>query len=93
MKTKLLAGFAAGLFLFGAVCQSQADTLIDTGPGPDNAFGYTLSTNQWLAAEFDLDQDYYITGLYGWMWNSGNTGQNFTISIYGDGGNVPDAAN
>lgn len=98
MVKKMFTGFAAGLVLLGGAYLVQADTIIDTGPGPDSfTSAYILSAvqqrSQWLAAEFNLDQNYYITGLYGWMWNSDNSGQNFTISIYGDGGDVPDSTN
>lgn len=72
----------------------MAATIVDTGAGNSlGSGGYTLSTSQWLAAEFDLDQDYHITGLYGWMANNNQTGKHFTISIYGDGGEIPDTSN
>jgi hypothetical protein len=67
-----------------------AGVIVDTGASQAYNTSYWLSTSQWLAAEYELGSDSYITGLYGWMTNQGNTGQNFTISIYGDGGEVPD---
>jgi hypothetical protein len=76
---------------------TMASTIIDTGPGPESAGGYTVASYQWLAGEFVLDQDYFITGLYGWIArhtsSNDNTSYNFTISIYGDGGEIPDTGN
>lgn len=76
---------------------TMASTIIDTGPGPASTGGYTVASYQWLAGEFVLDQDYFITGLYGWIarqdLSDDNTIYNFTISIYGDGGDIPDTGN
>jgi hypothetical protein len=63
---------------------------VDTGEPPATGTSYVLGTTQWLAAEYELSRDTYITGLYGWITNGNNTGENFTISVYGDGGEIPD---
>ena len=97
MKKKRLAGLTLGLLMFGAASMAQASLIVDTGPGPiGNVGGRTLTSGngaQWLAAEFSLDQDYFITDLQGWIYNGDQTGNMFTISIYGDGGDVPDINN
>lgn len=76
---------------------TMASTIIDTGPGPISEGGINVTSGQWLAGEFVLDQDYFITGLYGWIarqyTSDDNTIYNFTISIYGDGGEIPDTGN
>lgn len=99
MKKKLLAGLALTLLITTTVSSAYADTIVDTGPGLGTSFNWTLSnetpgvTDQWLAAEFTLTQDYYITDLFGWLHNNGQTGNKFTITIYGDGGDIPDSGN
>lgn len=101
MKKTLLAGLATGLFLTGVSTNAQAGMIIDTGSA---VTGYASSltssldaagnttTAQWLAAEFVLDQDYYLTDIHGLLTNNAQTGRNFTITIYGDGGDVPDSS-
>jgi hypothetical protein len=68
---------------------TMASTIVDTGTTQANLPGSAFRATQWVAGKFNLNQDSYITGLYGWLWNSGNTGDNFTISIYDDGGEIP----
>lgn len=96
MKKKLFVILAVDLLMLGLTSKAQASLIVDTGPGPLGGSGLTLSSGsnaQWLAAEFSLDQDYFITELQGWIYNQDQTGNMFTISVYGDGGNVPDVNN
>lgn len=73
--------------------------IVDTGPGPNTINGHALGDIQWLASEFSLDKDYYITRIEGWlaleegMGLPSNLGETFAIGIYGDGGEVPDTSN
>ena len=92
MKRNLIGIYLSMLILCGSNFV-QAALIVDTGTGPDSLGGWSLDTDQWLSAEFNLDQDTYLTGLYGWMSNNNRTGDNFTISIYGDGGEIPDSNN
>jgi hypothetical protein len=81
-----ISGAAIGLVLFASQ-PVIASTIIDTGPGPSSSDGTTLNTNQSLAAEFSLDEDYTITAVEGWIVSYG-TGL-FTASIFSGGGDVP----
>ncbi|MFZ5759150.1 MAG: PEP-CTERM sorting domain-containing protein [Thermodesulfobacteriota bacterium] len=69
---------------------ANAGLLVDTGDGPSTTSGLGLGAGQWVAAEFTLTDDSFITGLYGWMTNH-NPGSQFTISLYADGGRIPDS--
>jgi hypothetical protein len=61
--------------------------LIDTGQGATVGIGYNISSNQYLAAEFYLDQPSIITGIEGWI--NCSTSGNLIVAIYTDGGEVP----
>lgn len=67
--------------------------IVDTGPGGTQL---QLTQEQSFAAEFTLDQAYTITGLQGWLqYYPGATTWSLVpirISIYGDGGDVPDGS-
>lgn len=90
MKPICSVCLAAGLtILLPAPGSAATVDIIDTQPTVSSG-GWTLSSDQWLAAEFNLDADYNITDLAGWVRSDGRTGQHFTITVYGDGGNVPD---
>lgn len=98
LKKTLVAGLAIGAMMLGMADMASAGVIVDTGPGPSQP-GWTLSsgnsnmTDQWLAAEFMLNNDSYITDMFGWIYNNNQTGNMFTISVYGDGGEVPDTSN
>ena len=91
----------SSVLIFLLICTSFCSTtafcslIVDTGPGLNVTGGYSLDsiTPQWLAGEFELDQSYYITGLYGWLANDNQAEKSFTISLYGDGGETPDTTN
>lgn len=73
-----------------------AVTIVDTGEPPDSCGGwslyYTQDNNQWLAAEFSIDNPgYTITDIEGWM--KSDPGKSLTLAVYGDGGGTPDASN
>lgn len=95
MRSFLLAILLFVLWSFSP--NAMAGLIVDTGEGSGILRTLSNQTNttraQWLAAEFSLDRDYYITGVWGFLRNEGNTGQNFSITIYGDGGNTPDSGN
>ncbi|MEZ7196646.1 PEP-CTERM sorting domain-containing protein [Pseudodesulfovibrio karagichevae] len=49
-------------------------------------------SNSWVAAEFTLDAQYVITDVLGWMGRDRRPEYNlFSLKIYGDGGDVPNA--
>ncbi len=94
----------ASILLWGSLTTTAfAALLIDTGPGPaapnswwslqSDVTGGSPGSGQWLAASFDLNNDYFITDIAGWMITDGQTGNTFTISVYADGGGVPDPTN
>ncbi len=91
--SKIVKHYLAGLCLLVLGATAHAGLIVDTGPGTLSASGNAFGSAQWLAAEFVLDRPYYITRLEGWM--SAETllddlrGQTFSISIWGDGGDVP----
>jgi len=88
----------ATIFSTAALClllsfNVSAAYIVDTGPGRP---ALLLSQEQWLAAEFTLDQAYTITGIEGWLQYFAGTSSSFApfdISIYADGGDIPDAGN
>ncbi len=98
MKKKILLGIAAVLvtLIFNPV--ANAALIIDTGPGAETG-GAALSSsvtgglNQWLAAKFELNSAQYITDIAAWVDSTGQTGNTFTISVYGDSGETPDITN
>ncbi|QOY95891.1 PEP-CTERM sorting domain-containing protein [Massilia sp. UMI-21] len=74
---------------FAMLASSQAATIIDTGAGGTTS-GYALASWQWLGNEFDLDKDYTITGINGWMssWSGGAVQMNVTNIIAGKPGSA-----
>src|SRR3989338_7374321 len=70
--------------------QAHALFIVDTGQ-PTTDGGYYLSSIQWLAAEFTLNQAYTLTGVYSWM-GGYPTPDYATLAIYGDGGEIPDVS-
>jgi hypothetical protein len=69
------------------VPNADADTIVDTGPGPNSSIGIALHPSQWLAAEFTITEFLTITSVQGWM--NVNTAGNLDIAIYTDGGEIP----
>ncbi len=86
-KTLLLLG----ILMLGFCSQALAATIVDTGPVPDQGWGWSLYSWQWLSSEFTLNEAKTITDVYGWLW-SGNQGI-LSATIYGDGGDVPNGSN
>jgi hypothetical protein len=99
MKKYLVLGMVAILLPPIFTSAANAALIIDTGPGVEMGNNWTLSSDltsgngQWLAAEFELNSTYYITDIAGWVDSTGNTGKTFTITVYGDGGEIPDTNN
>jgi hypothetical protein len=77
----ITVGFMLILFVSGA----HAALLVDTGEDPE-ATKPKLSSSQWLAGEFVLDNTSTITDIEGWMQEKPGT---VTIAIRNDGGEVP----
>ena len=74
-------------------CPLQADAflLIDTGVASDLDAGPPLFV-QWLAVEFDLNQAFTITSIESAFRNTRDVVGNLALSIYQDGGDVPDVS-
>jgi len=77
---------------------THAGLIVDTGPGPNTISGAALSSTvtgigQWLAGEFTLSSAHYVTDIEGWIASTGKVGTQFTITVYGDGGEAPDSGN
>lgn len=76
------------------ISQASFSTLIvDTGTpsGSGSGSAWLLSDANWLAGEFSLTEDYVITDIFGYMYDT--DGGSLTLAIYGDGGDIPDTAN
>ena len=59
---------------------ASAVLIVDTGPGPNGAFGFlALFQGQSIAAQFQTDQKYTLKSIEGWMSANAGTG---TIAIY-----------
>lgn len=82
VRNMLFAGIMLSSTLPGI---SQASLIVDTGPGMGSQ--YLLNYQQWLAAEFTIDQSYNITGVSGWIRTV--VEGDVTFSLYTDGGNLP----
>jgi len=101
---RFLCSLVLSMLIFFTPVVSKAVEIVNTQPtrsalstAPGVDFDWTLKSGtdaQWLASKFSLDKDYFLTDLHGWLYNDGSdTGDNFSITIYGDGGEVPDTAN
>lgn len=94
--------FLAILAFWGLVPLAQATTIVDTGAYNcvggvgTSCGGNTLfndgSNYQYLAAKFSLSDNAVLSDVEGWMQADGWLGKTLTIAIYGDGGQVPNAA-
>ncbi len=91
MKRLCLSIILMIFYLFQSI-PSHALTIVDTGSSSAST-GWALSEDQWLAAKFTLNQNYYLTDIAGWVQASGNTGERFSISVYGSAGGTPDTTN
>ena len=97
MKSKTLGLLAVGL-LAGPVV-SVAEIIVDTGPGPSTLSGPLISSGvgifsqQRLAGQFVLADQYEITSVEVWMWNLAARfavrGDQFTAVIYSDNEGLP----
>jgi hypothetical protein len=80
------------LFVFLMSANANAAFIIDTGPGLPSPQGSTLNSDQWIAAEVVLDQQYSLTSIEAWI--KGNAQGNLTLAIYDNGiDNTPEGAN
>lgn len=101
MKNKCIQIISIVITAFTLTTPVNAALIVDTGEPPTASFyplasGATAAPNAtyyWLAAEFNLTNDYFITDIEGWLKSSDQTGNTFSISIYGDGGETPDITN
>lgn len=93
--------FLLPVFLFLLSAHASALVLVDTGAYEcaggvgTSCGGATLFNQSWgqqsLAAEFSLTQDTTLTSLSVWMNTFFEFGHDFTMAIYADSGDVPDA--
>ena len=94
MKKKMLAGLAIGLLVLGMVTMAQGAIIVDTGEVPaggEVALSYNNPT-QWLAGQFSITQSYTITDVQGYIRQTSWSPGTLTLSIYGDGGIIPDTS-
>jgi hypothetical protein len=95
MRSKIVAGLFVVAFSFCCAISAHAYYVVDTGEGTNlnGGYGWSLdnSNPQWLAGKFSLNQAYSINSVEGWIGivTDAGTGR---ISIYGDAGQIPDAA-
>jgi len=88
MKRLKHLGFACLILL--AAGFAQAETIVDTGPGPLNSSGSALAPVQRLAGQFTLNQPSTITDIDGWI-SPRVLNTTFTVAIYGHTGTLPDS--
>ncbi len=88
MKKKLLAGLAAGLFLFCVVGMANASLIVDTGT-PNNSPDWFFSNAQYFGAEFNINDTYSINSIEGYFSNEWGGDSSVTIGIHSDDGNTP----
>ena len=83
-KSRLLGAVCACIFSVVSI-PTNATTVVDTGPAPPGVIaGSSLSSSQWLAAQFVTDADYTISSVEGWI--SLSEADTFgTIAIYTNG--------
>lgn len=67
-----------------------AEVIVDTGEPTVSGVGWTLCSDQFLAGEIALGQEYNISGIEVFCFATESA--EVTLSIYGDGGGVPDMA-
>ena len=89
---------AIALLSFFASTGSKAVPIVDTGHSYTGTGGYVLSSSQWWAGKFSIDQPYLVTDVQGWIWYEvGPLGyvsgypipQTATAALYSDIGGVP----
>jgi len=98
MKKKNLLGIGIALVSLTLSVAVNAATIVDTGPMGTSSRYWTLasdatavppSTGQWLATQFILNANYFITDIAGYVRSVDQVGQTFTISVYASGGGLP----
>ena len=68
MKKSRLLGAVCACILSFVSHSSNATTVVDTGPAPPGVLaGFSLSSGQWLSAQFTTDVDYTISSVEGWI--------------------------
>ena len=87
MKQRLIIAFV--VLLIPATLRADPVTLVNTGAGPANFPGFSLSGLQWVAVEFGVDRAATIDAIEGWMIVSREG--SLDLSLYADGGEVPGA--
>lgn len=86
---KAIGGATIALALSISV-PSQAAIIVDTGPGPNNDSGWSLTDvpleTQYLAAEFNVATNVTVNSIELWMVGLVGT---FSAGIFSDGGDIP----
>jgi hypothetical protein len=77
---KKLVILLAIIFALALATPVSASIIFDTGQPNNVSNGWTLTPNQWLAAEFSVNGDYTITDVQGFM--GVNSGGIFDITLY-----------
>lgn len=80
------------ILLFPCVNQAEEYYLVDTGTPSSGQLGYTVSSSQWLAAEFIVDQSVTITSIQGYFALCFDGTDKGFINIYSDSGDLPDTS-
>jgi hypothetical protein len=75
MKSLLSESVCAGVFGLILAATTHAETIVDTGPGPQTFVGYAIDENISQAVEFSINSSYTITDIQFWMFpESGSSG-------------------
>jgi len=69
------------VIVFALTSPVSASLIFDTGQSANSSSGWLLNSNQWLAAEFTVNNSYTLTDIQGFMFI--NSGGDFNISLYG----------
>lgn len=77
------------IYLFSSVASSTL--IFDTGPGAGAGAGYSVSSQQFYAIQFNVTAQTTVTGIQGWMKPllSGGSTSSGTVALYDSQGPVP----
>lgn len=89
---KCLLFLCFSVVIFTAPLQAHS-YIVDTGQ-PTTEYGWSLSSQGYVAAQFTLDTAYTLTDIEGYIFGlSGTENDAIGVAIYGDGGELPNVSN
>ncbi len=91
MNKYFIFAFILATFNF-APMRTFADSIVDTGT-PTSIDGAVLSSSQWFAGEFSLNQQTKVNKIFGYFRTYSYGYGDLTLALYADGGDIPDVTN